>query len=369
MEPHITIKDVARKAKVGIATVSRVLNDAQRVDPATRQRVREVILRLGYRPNATGRRLVKKSTEMVCFLLSNREFMNPFHSGVLYGVERYLSGTGHDVVFTNLHYDPSAESGSLALPRILTHRGIADGFIVSGTNYPNLLAAMDKLGVPYVLFGNNFVDNKPGDSPNTASERRLDSVYYDDGEAERQMVERLIAMGHRHIWFVGDIEMPWFLRRVRVYREAMRGHGLAPQEFSLSGADQRDYADYGEQAVAGILASGEPVTAVMGGNDGIAYGAWRSLRRAGLRVPDDVSVVGFDDVQEASWTDPPLTTVRVPTHEVGVACAQMLLQKLKEGGAAQPPVVLAAQLIERGSWSAPRVPAMILDSASVLGDT
>jgi DNA-binding LacI/PurR family transcriptional regulator len=355
MEPHITIKDVARKAKVGIATVSRVLNDAQRVDPATRQRVRDVIRRMGYRPNATGRRLVKKSTEMVSFLLSNREFMNPFHSGVLYGVERFLSGTSHDVVFTNLHYDPHAEAASLALPRILTHRGIADGFIVSGTNYRNLLEAMDKLGVVYVLFGNNFVDPQPGDPLGTAAERRADSVYYDDGDAEREMMERLIGMGHRHIWFAGDIEMPWFLRRVGVYREAMHAHGLEAQEFALSGADQRDYADYGEQALAGILSSGKPVTAVVGGNDGIAYGAWRALRRAGLRVPDDVSVVGFDDVQEATWTDPPLTTVRVPTHEVGVACAQMLLQKLKEAGATQPPMVLPAQLIERGSWRAPRV--------------
>lgn len=371
MEPHITIKDVARKAKVGIATVSRVLNDAQRVDPGTRQRVRDVILRLGYRPNATGRRLVKKSTEMVSFLLSNREFMNPFHSGVLYGVERYLSGTSHDVVFTNLHYDPSAEPGSLMLPRIVTHRGIADGFIVSGTNYPNLLTAMDELGVAYVLFGNNFVDNRPADSKRTGDtlERRFDSVYYDDGDAEREMLERLIAMGHRHIWFAGDVQMPWFQRRARVYREVLRGHGLTPQEFSTSGADQKDYADYGEQAVAGILASQEPVTAIVGGNDGIAYGAWRALRRAGRRVPDDVSVVGFDDVQEASWTDPPLTTVRVPTHEVGVACAQMLLQKLKEGGAPQPPVVLEAQLIERGSWSAPRVPSKSLNLAGVLGDT
>ncbi len=357
MQAHITIKDVARKAKVGIATVSRVLNNAQRVDPATRQRVRDVIHRLGYRPNATGRRLVKKSTEMVSFLLCNREFMNPFHSGVLYGVERYLSGMGHDVVFTNLHYDPSADPGDLALPRILTHRGIADGFIVSGTNYPNLLAALDTLGVPYVLFGSNLVDNRPANSKRAASLRqpRPDSVYYDDGDAERQMMERLIGMGHRDIWFAGDVEMPWFLRRARVYREAMRGHGLTPQEFSPSGADQRDYADYGEQALAGILSSGKPVTAVVGGNDGIAYGAWRALRRTGFRVPDDVSVVGFDDVQEASWTDPPLTTVRVPTHEVGVACAQMLLQKLKEKGAPQPPVVLSGQLIARGSWGAPKV--------------
>ncbi len=96
------------------------------------------------------------------------------------------------------------------------------------------------------------------------------------------------------------------------------------------------------------------MTAIVGGNDGIAYGAWRALRRAGRSVPGDITVLGFDDVQEASWTDPPLTTVRVPTHDVGVACAQMLLEKLKQSGAPQPPIVLGAQLIERGSWGPPR---------------
>jgi DNA-binding LacI/PurR family transcriptional regulator len=345
MDRHVTIKDVADRAKVGIATVSRVLNNSERVDPETRLRVKEAIRRLGYRPNATGRRLVKKSTEMVCFLLSNRDFVNPFHSGVLYGVERYLSGTGHDVVFTTLRYDPRAEPGGIALPRIITNRGIADGFIVSGTNYPNLLAAMDALSVPYVLFGNNLVGG--------GHERRPDTVYYDDRESGRRMIDRLVGMGHRDIWFAGDVQMPWFLRRVEIYRQVMKTRGLPVREFSASGADQRDYAGYGEAAMARILESGEPVTAVVGGNDGIAYGAWRALRRMGLTVPGDITVVGFDDVQEARLTDPPLTTVRVPTDELGAACAQMLLEKLKAKGAPQPPVVLNAELVERGSWGPP----------------
>jgi LacI family transcriptional regulator len=342
MDHHITIKDVADKAKVGIATVSRVLNESARVDPATRQRVRDVMRRLGYRPNATGRRLVKKSTDMMCFVLANRDFMNPFHSGVLYGVERHLSAAGRDVVFTTLHYDPAAKADRLALPRILTHHGIADGFIVSGTNYPNLLEAMDQLQLPYVLFGNNLIGGSPAPRP--------DSVYYDDRASGLLVIERLIAMGHRHIWFAGDVEMPWFLRRAEVYRQAMRAHELPVHEFSGAGADQGDYAAYGEAAIAGILQSGEPVTAIIGGNDGIAYGAWRALRREGWNVPGDVSIVGFDDVQEARWTDPPLTTVRVPINEVGAACAQMLLAKLLAKGEAQAPVVLQSELVERGSW-------------------
>lgn len=348
MEKHITIKEVARRAGVGIATVSRVLNNSRSVDPATEMRVQAAILRLGYRPNASGRRLVKKSTEMVCFLLGNREFMNPFHSGVLYGVERYLSGTGHDVVFTNLHYQRSTPPERLSLPRILTSRGIADGFILSGTNYPNLVEAMDRLGTPYVLFGNNLVG--------AGHARRPDAVYYDEGPTARLLVERLIAMGHRHIWYVGDVRMPWFQRRARNYRGVMKAHGFAVREYTQPyAAEHRDYGvNYGTQAMEEILAGGQPVTAVVAGNDGIAYGAWRALGRAGLRVPGDLSLTGFDDVQEARLPDPPLTTVRVPTVELGHACARLLLEKLKARGKPQPPVVLGTQVVERGSWGAPR---------------
>lgn len=343
MDKPVTIKDVARKARVGIATVSRVLNESRRVQAGTRQRVQAVIAQLGYRPNATGRRLVMKSTEMVCFLLSNRDFMNSFHSGVLYGVERYLSHSRHDVVFTNLHYDRSTDPGQLVLPRILRHRGIADGFILSGTNYPNLVAAMDQLRVPYVMFGNNLVG--------AGRSRRRDAVYYDDGPSARMLMERLISLGHRHIWYFGDIRMPWFQRRAENYRKAMKAHNLPCHEYTQpQSADFRDYGvTYGGQAMEQVLATGQPVTAVVAGNDGIAYGAWRSLRRAGLRMPEDCSLAGFDDVQEARLTDPPLTTVHVPTEEIGHACARLLLEKLKAGGEPQAPVVIPTRLVERGS--------------------
>ncbi len=350
MDKHVTIKDVARKARVGIATVSRVLNESRRVQAATRQRVQAVIAQLGYRPNATGRRLVMKSTEMVCFLLSNRDFMNPFHSGVLYGVERYLSQSRHDVVFTNLHYERSTPPGELALPRILRHRGIADGFILSGTNYPNFVEAMDHLRVPYVMFGNNLVGG--------GRSRRADAVYYDDGPSSRQLMERLISLGHRYIWYFGDIRVPWFERRAESYRQAMKAHHLPCHEYTEpQSSDIRDYGvSYGDRAMEAALAGGRPVTAVVAGNDGIAYGAWRALRRAGLRVPQDCSLAGCDDVQESRLTDPPLTTVHVPTEEIGSACARLLLDKLKDrvkGGSPRAPVIIPTRFVERGSLAAP----------------
>jgi LacI family transcriptional regulator len=231
------------------------------------------------------------------------------------------------------------------LPRILSHRGIVDGFILSGTNYPNLIAAMDRLGAPYVMFGNNLVG--------VGAERRPDAVYYDDAETAAQIVERLIAFGHRHIWYYGDPRMPWFQRRGEIYSRVMAAHGLPPR-WSTSAAELRDYGvAYGATCMDELLVRGEPVTAVVAGNDGIAYGAWQAIRRAGLRVPSDLSLVGFDDVQESRLTDPPLTSVHVPTEEIGRACAQLLWSKLQSKGAPQPPVALGTRLVERESWGPP----------------
>ncbi len=352
MERHVTIKEVARKARVGIATVSRVLNNSARVDPHTRERVSAAIRRLGYRPNAQGRRLVKRSTETVCFVLSNRDFMNPFHSGILWGAERFLAEAGQNVVFTNLRYSRETPASELALPRILTNRGIVDGVILSGTNYPNLLGAMNQLRVPYILLGNNII------GPDQRQHRdavRTDAVYYEERGSARALMERLVRLGHRAIWFVGDTRMPWFRRRLESYRAVVREHGIIPREFtSPHDGDYRDYGlAYGEWAAEHILRSRQPVTAIFAGNDGIAYGIWKMLQRQGLRIPNDVSLVGFDDVKEARLTDPPLTTIHVPLEQVGRECARLLLEKLAAPERRRPRLVVPTTVVERGSCGPP----------------
>lgn len=348
MDRPVTIKEVAHKAGVGIATVSRVLNNSARVDPATRERVTTVIRRLAYRPNAQGRRLVKRSTEMVCFVLSNREFMNPFHSGVLCGAEKFLRQAGHDIVFTSLRYSRDTAPSEIALPRLLSNHGIVDGVILAGTNYPNLIAAMNQMRLPYVLLGNNLVER-----PSRAGNLHPDAVYYENDKSARSLAERLVKLGHHHIWFAGDTTMPWFRLRLESYRAVLRDHGLQLREYVVPDAgDYRDYGiSYGEQAMRDILVSREPFTAILAGNDGIAYGIWKTLTRNGLRVPDDVSLVGFDDVQEARLTEPTLTTVQVPTDIIGEECARMLLDKLTGGvgGRSKPAVVVPTHVVERHS--------------------
>ncbi len=148
--------------------------------------------------------------------------------------------------------------------------------------------------------------------------------------------------------------MPWFARRYEGFRQAMEKHGAQPLGYTEPcTTDYRDYGlVYGEQAMEQMV-KGNHITAVVAGNDGIAFGGWKALHRHGLRMPADVSGAGFDDVLEARLAEPPLTTVHVATEQNGADCAEMLLRKLSDGGRPQAPRVIASRLVERGSCAPP----------------
>src|SRR5436190_19390056 len=152
-----TIRDVARTAGVGIGTISRVLNSSSQVSRETRARVLEAIRRLGFRPNAQARRILRHRSEIVCFLLSNRDFLHPFHARILQGVESYASGLKQHVLFAVLHYSPRTAPEKIDLPSVLQEHGLIDGVILAGTIYPNLLQRIESVHMPFVAFSNNVV--------------------------------------------------------------------------------------------------------------------------------------------------------------------------------------------------------------------
>src|SRR2546429_8028410 len=152
-----TIRDVARAASVGIGTISRVLNSSSQVSRQTRARVLEAIRRLGFRPNAQARRILKRRSEIVCFLLSNRDFLHPFHAHILQRVESYASSLQHHVLFRVLHYSPRTPPEKIDLPPVLQEHGLIDGVILAGTIYPNLLRRIEAIHMPFVAFSNNVV--------------------------------------------------------------------------------------------------------------------------------------------------------------------------------------------------------------------
>jgi DNA-binding LacI/PurR family transcriptional regulator len=334
-----TIREVAKAAAVGIGTISRVLNSSTQVSRETRARVLEAIRRLGFRPNAQARRILKRRAEMVCFLLSNRDFLHPFHARILQGVATYASSLKQHVLFAALHYSPRTPPERIDLPPVLQEHGLIDGLILAGTIYPNLLRRIESIHMPFVAFSNNVVGMD--------DEQQFDQVGFDDSIGALQATRYLIGEGHRQIVFAGDISYPWFHRRFEGYRQAMRENRLKP--VLITARNPQSFVDFGQKSIGRILSRKPRPTAVLAGNDEIAYGLWRSLQRHAMKVPDDISLVGFDDREEAALMDPPLSTVRVHKEEIGETCMKMLLERLHNPRMTFSQRILPTELVIRGT--------------------
>src|SRR6266404_3397997 len=320
-----TIREVARAAGVGIGTISRVLNSSSQVSWKTRARVLEAIRRLGFRPNAQARRILKQRAEMVCFLLSNRDFLHPFHARILQGVESYASGMKQHVLFAALHYSPRTASEKIDLPPVLQEQGLIDGVILAGTIYPNLLRRIESIQMPFVALSNNVMGLSSG-AMGMEDVQQFDQVGFDDFNGTLHATRYLIGKGHRRIVFAGDVSYPWLQRRFEGYRRGMREKKLKPA--LITARNVQSFGDFGQESVGRILSGRLRPTAVVAGNDEIAYGLWRALSRRGVKVPDEISLVGFDDREEAVLMDPTLSTVRVHKEEIGETCMKMLLERL-----------------------------------------
>lgn len=335
----MTIRDVAREAGVGIGTVSRVLNGGVHVRLETRERVRRAIRHLGFRPNAQARRIHRRHSEIVCFLLSNRKFPNSFHARILQGVEDCARELKQHVLFAGVQYDAATAPWQIEVPSILDERGLFDGLILSGTNHPNFLTRIQKMQIPFVVFGNNLVDFE--------GEKYFDQVGFDGFKGELEAIENVLCLGHRKLIFVGDVSYPWVRVRHKAFLRACRQHGIEPR--SITTTRDFSFVDYGEWAGRRVLTQAPRPTAVVAVNDEVAYGVWRSFRRRGVRVPADISLIGFDDREEALLMDPPLTTVRVRKEEIGHTCLRTLLERLRNPEMAFVEKTLSTELVVRGT--------------------
>ena len=334
-----TVYDIAAAAGVSVATVSRVLNQFPNVNEKTREKVLAVIRKSGFRPNAHARRLVGGRSGQVCFLLSNRDVVHSFHSRILMGAEDYCRQHGYHVVFTTVDYTRDHEFPGASLPRIIREHGGVEGLLLAGVNYPVLLRYLDKLRVQYALFGNNLVTG-------SLALPRSACVSFDEVQGGEQAAALLAELGHRQIVFVGDLSKPWYQRRYEGYRRAVQARGLADAVID-PGSDESGF-ELGGRAVSMLLRNHPKATAIAAQDDETACGILHTLQRVGIRIPDDISVVGYDDITEIRYLNPALTTVRVPKEQIGWTMADQLLGRKKPSGTAAP-VVLPTELVIRDS--------------------
>jgi LacI family transcriptional regulator len=331
-----TIKDVASRANVAVGTVSRVVNNHPDVDEELRSRVLQAAEDLKYRPNARARSLARNSSALISFILSNRDFLHPFHSHVLQGVQEFCEKAGYFVMYTRFEYSPDINAAEFILPLVLQSHGMTDSVVLAGTNYQNFSDALESRDIPYVLLANNFV-SEGGRKP-------VNQIRFDDDAGAADAVRYLIQLGHTRICYIGDISAPWYRTRYQAYLREMERARLQPIAQTLGMSDDR--FTNGLKSVQEILDQKVPITAIFAGTDDVAFGAWEALRRRGLEVPRDVSLIGFDD-QQPQLVFPALTTVRVDTGEVGRQLAKMAIARLKTNGRPVPEVIVPTKLMKR----------------------
>jgi LacI family transcriptional regulator len=335
-----TIVDVARRAGVSTATVSRVMSGAAVARPATRERVLAAVRELDYSPSAVARALKRRETRTLGLLVT--DIANPFFPLVVRAVEDEAHARGYGVVFGNAADDPERE---LAYLDLLLERRV-DGLIVASARATRRHAVrLGRVPVPVVLLNS--------DAPGA---RGLPSIATDHRLGGRLAGEHLLALGHRAL---GHVTAPTgqaaaAADRRRGIQDALVAAGLGPE--TLLVVDGGGTVEGGAAAVPSLLAATPRPTAVVGFNDLTAIGLLRGLRAAGLRVPDDMAVVGFDDIELAAWTDPPLTTVRQPTEELGrwavTRIADALAHPDRPAGPAR--VVLEPTLVVRATTAPPQ---------------
>jgi DNA-binding LacI/PurR family transcriptional regulator len=253
------------------------------------------------------------------------------------GAEAYCATHDCGLLFLPIRYGSNVPWQNLHLPPILERPGPVGAAILAGKNSQNFLDLLNRRGISFVVMGNNVVGGWEKDHYN--------AFYFDDIEGANEATRYLQTLGHRDIWFVGNCQMPWFARRYEGYRRAMENAGLPSR---LNDIDSGEAEDVGYLATKSILKSGEPMTALFAGDDAAAIGAYKAIHEVGLRIPDDISVLGFNDTGAASL-NPPLTSVRVFTEQIGRGMAGLAFERLSRPDLPTETITIPTQLVRRGS--------------------
>lgn len=333
----VSFQDVARLAKVSTATVSRVARGNASVDEDMERRIRDAANKLGLSLEES--RHDRLST--IAFLLCNRDVHHTFQSLVLLGAEAYCAANERELLFISFRYPTGVPAGQLHLPRAFERPDLVRGVVLSGTNSAPMLQLLRSRKIPFAVLGNNVIGEWTPDE--------YHSVFSDDVQGAFDLTNHLIAQGHRHIWFFGDLSMPWYSRCAEGYRSAMSQSDLEPRCSEIHAADQ----ELGYLAMRSVLSRKEPVTAVFAGSDQIARGVYEALRQSNLDIPGDVSVAGFNDTEGALF-DPSLTSVREFPEQLGQHLAELTMRSLKDPLGARKQITIPTKLVVRQSTAAPR---------------
>lgn len=307
----ITIKDIAKAAGVSHTTVSRALKGDKRIAPKTRERIRALAEELGYVPNTVARGLKTNRSHILGIIV--RRIGDPYFTDVQRGIEEALHHRKYRMILTASQKNPVREAE--IIQSMSEHR--VDGVIICSSHVSDTQRArLAKFGMPTVLINNQADHNNPL------------SIRHDDVFGSYSLVRHLIGLGHRRIAYLahgnaGNTNQ----NRLSGFQKAMEEAGLPIEgRYFVSSKDGKP--ESGGDAIRPLLDLSELPTAVFCYNDMLAIGAMRAIKEAGYSIPDDISIVGFDNIDFSSLVDPPLTTFNQPRYEIGHEAAQMMLNYL-----------------------------------------
>jgi len=306
-----TMKDVAEKAGVSTATVSRALMNPEKVSAATRQKVEEAVIAVGYSPHAMTRSARRNESRTILVIVP--DICDPFFSEMIRGIETVAADRGYLVLIGDCAHQNSQENAFLNL--MMTRQ--IDGMVLLGSQVPFETSSEEQRNLPPMVMANEF-----------APELDLPTVHIDNLTAAFEAVNHLLKLGHSRIACIaGPQDMPLCQYRLQGYIQALRRNGITLDPHYIVRGDFT--FDAGSRALKQLMALPKPPDALFCHSDIMALGAMAQAKLMGLRVPKDLSLIGFDDIELSRYSDPQLTTVAQPRFNIGREAMNLLLEQLQ----------------------------------------
>lgn len=340
LEEKVTIVHIAKMANVSVSTVSRVLNKQGPVDPKTRQRILSIIEKTNYVPNKLAQGFVSRHSKTVALIIP--DVANPFFADIIHGVENTLVNKGYSMYLCNSNFDHDRERSYL---EDMAQRRVEGVILISAfLQNEDLVRQLNQNTLRIVCIQTQI--------------EGLDCVNTTDYLSMCQAIQHLIDLGHRRIGFI-CIDRRGCKMRYRAYQDVLAKNGIEPNPEYLQENVQGVYAENpGYYMTRTLLEQMEPPTAIQALNDYLAYGAYQAIAENGLRIPQDVSVIGCDDLPLSRLLSPPLTTIRQPAYQMGEAGSEMLIKCIEEGprkpDQARTERILDTEFVLRASTGAPK---------------
>jgi DNA-binding LacI/PurR family transcriptional regulator len=338
----VTIRDVAKLAGVAVSTASLALNDKERVSEATRKKVIEAARKLNYYPSSIAKRfaLNKTHTIALCAFIAGDRPLGGFYMPVIQGVMDVVNANNYSFQLDIKGEYQNSSTKSEVLSRFAKYR-LVDGLII--LSYWPLqvkeILDLEQMNFPYIVVDGHI----PGMETNC--------VEMDNFGGAVKVVEYLIHLGHRRIGFIiGPPDQQSSVERIKGFQKALRKNGIDYDKGLIYGGDFHKKSGY--QGMKYLLNLPSSPSAVFVANDNMALTAIKAIKEKGLKIPEDISIVGFDDIEAASQIDPPLTTVRQPLYKMGEEAAKLLFKLLNNKESKPQKIILDTELVVRESCKA-----------------